>query len=72
MNDVVSHRPNDHAGTRAGRPVSAVYRRSTSLGVGPWMTRYSSDCPSTENWTRVFTSEATSNETFSGCSTNTP
>ncbi len=38
VNDVDSHRPNDQAGTLAGRPVSAVYRRSTSLGVGPSMT----------------------------------
>ncbi len=35
VNDVVSHSPNDHAGGSAGRPVSAVYLRSTSFGVGP-------------------------------------
>ena len=38
VNEVESHSPYDQAGTWAGRPVSAVYRRSTSLGVGPWMT----------------------------------
>lgn len=72
MNDVVSHSPNDHAGTRAGRPVRAVYRRSTSLGVGPSITRYSSTWPGTENCVRSTISEATSNETFSGWSTSTP
>jgi hypothetical protein len=35
VNDVVSHRPKDQAGGRAGRPVRAVYLRSTSAGVGP-------------------------------------
>src|SRR3954465_4241071 len=33
VNDVDSHRPNDQAGRRAGRPVSAVYRRRMSFGV---------------------------------------
>ena len=35
MKDVDSHRPNDHAGGSAGRPVRAVYFSSTSLGDGP-------------------------------------
>jgi hypothetical protein len=35
VKDVDSHSPNDQAGGRAGRPVSAVYLRRMSLGVGP-------------------------------------
>ncbi len=35
VNEVDSHSPYDQSGTRAGRPVSAVYRRSTSFGSGP-------------------------------------
>src|SRR6476660_5404861 len=35
VNEVVSHSPKDQAGGSAGRPVSAVYLRSTSAGVGP-------------------------------------
>jgi hypothetical protein len=38
VKDVDSHRPNDQAGGRAGRPVRAVYLRRISFGVGPWMT----------------------------------
>src|SRR5213593_4533877 len=33
--EVDSHRPNDQAGGSAGRPVSAVYLRRISFGVGP-------------------------------------
>ena len=35
VNDVDSHSPNDQAGGSGGRPVSAVYLRRISLGVGP-------------------------------------
>src|SRR2546423_4306298 len=55
VNDVDSHSPNDHAGGSTGLPVNAVYLRRMSLGVGPWMTKYSSDWPSTLNWTREVT-----------------
>src|SRR3954470_10445555 len=35
VNEVDSHRPKDQAGGSAGRPVSAVYLRRMSAGVGP-------------------------------------
>jgi hypothetical protein len=35
VNEVDSQSPNDHAGTIAGRPVSAVYLRRISFGDGP-------------------------------------
>lgn len=46
-----SQSPRDQAGGSAGRPVSAVYRSMISLGVGPWMTKYSTDWPGTLNCT---------------------
>src|SRR3954464_3842904 len=39
VKDVVSQSPKDQAGGRAARPVSAVYLRSTSAGVGPYTIR---------------------------------
>jgi hypothetical protein len=72
VNDVDSHSPNDHAGGSAGRPVRAVYLRSTSRGVGPYTSRYSSTWPGTLNCTRDTASEPTSKETAPGSLTNTP
>ena len=36
VKDVDSHRPKDHAGGSAGRPVSAVYSFMIFFGDGPW------------------------------------
>src|SRR5271165_1527401 len=71
-NEVVSHRPKDHGGGKAGLPVSRVKRSSTSFGVGPSMIRYSSDSPSTEKPTFDTNSEPTSKDTLSGWLTSTP
>ncbi|OQB88947.1 MAG: hypothetical protein BWX86_02567 [Verrucomicrobia bacterium ADurb.Bin122] len=72
VNDVVSHRPNDHVGGSAGRPVSWVRLRRMSFGVGPKIRKYSRLSPGSENCTRAVRSEATSKETGPVSLTSTP
>ena len=50
----------------------AAYFSTISRGVGPWMTRYSSSSPGTENWMAETTSEHTSKETRPGLFTKMP
>ena len=63
MKEVVSQSPNDHAGGRAGRPVSAVSPREDILGVRPIDDEVLQAFPGTLNCTRETFSEATSKET---------